>query len=112
MTIERITPGAYEWEAYYGNHIHRYAFAVEVLQTSKPKSVLDVACGSGYGTRYLHDRLGAQLTGVDIDQNTIELAQAAFGGDGIKYAIGNAESLPPCDIPFDAIVSFETIEHL
>ena len=44
-------------------HLHRYALAAGF---SGGRRVLDLACGSGYGTRLLR-AAGAQVTALDLD---------------------------------------------
>ncbi len=112
MAIERIVPGTWEWTAFYGNHIHRYQFAAELLAPSKPKRILDIACGIGYGSDYLRRQLDAEVIGIDKDGGSIAMAQQSFAASGARFEIGQAEALDTMQNKFDAIVSFETIEHL
>jgi SAM-dependent methyltransferase len=91
-------------------HVHRYQLAASLLEGSR---VLDLACGSGYGSRILRSR-AASVTGVDNDAVTIETAQAAVGGqDGIEFVPADAtEFLMAAGTgDFDAIVCFEGLEH-
>ena len=86
------------------DHVKRYRFAASKI---KPKSfVLDVACGCGYGSKLLHD-LGFNVYGVDIDEGAIEYAKTHHNGP--HFIQGVAEDAYG---PFDAVVSFETLEHL
>lgn len=86
------------------DHVQRYRFAASKI---KPKSfILDVACGCGYGSKLLHD-LGFSVYGVDIDQEAIEYAKTHHNGP--HFIQGMAEDAYG---PFDAVVSFETLEHL
>ena len=55
-------------------HLHRYAIAIEL---SKNKSVLDIACGEGYGSHLLALQ-SSSVTGVDIDTVTIEAAKIKY----------------------------------
>ena len=77
--------------------------------------MLDIACGSGYGS-YLLKILGArEVTGVDRDPATVEFARATYAAEGLAFHAGDAASAPagsPWDGPFDVIVSFETVEHV
>jgi ubiquinone/menaquinone biosynthesis C-methylase UbiE/glycosyltransferase involved in cell wall biosynthesis len=89
-------------------HLHRYALATELVSG---KTVLDVACGEGYGSRLLAQR-AARVIGVDVSAETINHAQAKYGGGNLSFAVGAAEKLPLADASVDTIVSFETIEHI
>lgn len=89
-------------------HLARYEFAKELVIG---KNVLDVACGSGYGSAILKAAGAAKVVGLDISSKTIEYAKADFQNQGVEFVVGNAEDLSAYR-GFDVIVSFETIEHL
>lgn len=89
-------------------HVARYKYTQELVGG---KVVLDVACGSGYGT----DILGAkakEVHGVDISQDAVDFARANFTKENVHFKQGGAAKLDFPDAMFDAVVSFETIEHL
>jgi SAM-dependent methyltransferase len=114
MAFERIAPATPEWDAYYANHIQRYAFAARILQRESPPRVLDVACGVGYGAHYLATHEITDVTAVDYDQAALELGQKNFAHPAIRYVQDDCHSLTNASPhgPFDAVVSFETLEHL
>ncbi len=92
-------------------HVHRYRMAAAAIDGGH---VLDLACGSGYGSRILRERAD-RVTGVDNDAPTIEAAQATVGrDDGIDFKVADATefllSTEAADL--DAIVCFEGLEHL
>jgi ubiquinone/menaquinone biosynthesis C-methylase UbiE len=90
-------------------HIERYEFAARKLRDAN--SILDIACGVGYGSRLLKDSLPAALvTGVDSSAEAIEYAKARYARPGLTFRVGDAMNFE--DRPFDAVVSLETIEHL
>jgi SAM-dependent methyltransferase len=88
-------------------HLERYRFALERLE--KSMRVLDIACGAGYGTAMLLAR-GCDVTGVDCDEPTLAAARRQWGEQ--HFLQGDALSLPLDDESFDAVVTFETIEHV
>lgn len=89
-------------------HVHRYFFAGKFV---KDKIVLDVACGSGYGSNYLA-QFAKKVYGLDKDEETIEENKVKFQRDNLEFLTGYAEQLPFVDKTFDVVVSFETIEHI
>ncbi|MCS7071715.1 MAG: class I SAM-dependent methyltransferase, partial [Anaerolinea sp.] len=90
-------------------HLKRYAFA---RAYASGKRVLDVACGVGYGSRYLADA-AASVIGVDVDAAAIAYARRRYGdSDRVQFMQGDALNLPFSDRTFDVICSFETIEHV
>jgi 2-polyprenyl-3-methyl-5-hydroxy-6-metoxy-1,4-benzoquinol methylase len=123
-TIERINLESQEITPVYLEslklHIERYQYAAKVLQNKN--LVLDIACGTGYGSKILSDAGIKFVIGVDISEEAISEANK-ISSDGklifIKkdYKELNVELINQVlqlnsFNGFDAIVSFETIEHL
>lgn len=93
-------------------HLERYAFAAE---HARPGRLLDMACGVGYGTRLVTDRVPAIELGLGVDrsEDAIGYARERYANDRTRYVQGDAMAFRPDDgVPFDTIVSLETIEHL
>jgi ubiquinone/menaquinone biosynthesis C-methylase UbiE len=90
-------------------HVDRYRFAARLV---RGKSVLDVACGEGYGTDLLMRAGATSALGVDISELAVQHASKKYYALGARYILGNAERLDLTDNSFDVVVSFETIEHL
>lgn len=91
-------------------HLHRYHAATRLV---KNKTVLDLACGEGYGSVLLATH-AAHVTGADIDQETIDWATAKYlpSHSNLGFTQASATAIPFADNSFDVIISFETIEHL
>ena len=107
FTGERFVPGIAGEIAH--EHWHRYAFARRWIEG---KRVLDVACGEGYGSTLL-SQAAAQVVGVDIAEDAIAHARAAYAAHpSLRFEHGSATALPLADASVDVVVSFETIEHL
>lgn len=90
-------------------HLNRYLSAKKFI---KGKKVLDIACGEGYGTYLLKRWDAAEVTGVDISEEALEVAREKFAGAGITFLNHTAEELPFENEAFDVVVSYETVEHL
>ena len=90
------------------HHFHRYFCVVELC---RGKRVLDIACGTGYGTALIAEA-ASSVVGVDIDRETIEACRAAYSGGNIVFREGVVEQIPAGDAEFEVVVSFETIEHV
>jgi len=89
-------------------HVERYLFARKYC---KDKEVLDAACGCGYGSNILSKEANNVL-GVDYSQEAIDYAKKYWIAENILFQQFDLNGdLVPLG-KFDAIVSFETIEHL
>lgn len=89
-------------------HYHRYLFA---LQFCRGKSVLDIACGEGYGSALI-GRVASKVTGVDIAGDAVRHATSNYGSDSVSFAVGECADIPVADASVDVVVSFETLEHI
>jgi 2-polyprenyl-3-methyl-5-hydroxy-6-metoxy-1,4-benzoquinol methylase len=94
------------------DHLNRYEFACEKLSGLQQGQLLDLACGVGYGTKMLADRLGLPVIGADVNESAIFHAKRYFSNTLTEFMLADAEKLEFEESTFDAIVSFETIEHI
>lgn len=90
-------------------HINRYVFASSFI---KDKVVLDVACGTGYGSSYLIRKGAKMVIGGDLSEDCLEYAKRHYIKKGLIFLKLDAIELPFPRKYFDVVVSFETIEHL
>ncbi|HMP79087.1 MAG TPA: class I SAM-dependent methyltransferase [Pirellulaceae bacterium] len=91
-------------------HLARYRFAAEFVAGCQ---VMDVACGTGYGSRMLVDEGGAkQVFGFDVSPEAIEYANAKYRRPNIEFAVADGRDLPVAPETMDVVVSFETLEHV
>jgi SAM-dependent methyltransferase len=104
---ERIVPDSTE-PGIVAIHLKRYVFAEPWC---RGKTVLDVACGVGYGTAELA-RVAARVVGGDRDAETIAYARRRYARPNVEFLTLDATALPFDDGSFDVVCSFETIEHL
>jgi 2-polyprenyl-3-methyl-5-hydroxy-6-metoxy-1,4-benzoquinol methylase len=97
------------------HHLARYEWACTVI--GHAARLLDVACGSGYGSYMMAlNNPNLEVIGVDYDPRAIEIAQNRFSAPNLQYRNGDMVRWVYNDYTsmgaFDAIVSFDTIEHL
>jgi 2-polyprenyl-3-methyl-5-hydroxy-6-metoxy-1,4-benzoquinol methylase len=108
FTGERYLP-TLDWPEVAFEHWHRYLLAAEYLAG---KVVLDIACGEGYGSHALAAK-AARVVAVDISADTVRLARSRYGSGNLEFICGSCVDIPvPGTAVFDAVVSFETLEHL
>ena len=107
FTGERFIPGV-PGEIWY-EHWHRYHFAAPLVAGG---NVLDIACGAGYGSALLARR-ALHVTGADISQEAVDHARGRYASlANVEFRQADCAHLPFGDATFDAVVSFETIEHI
>jgi len=90
-------------------HLQRYKYALNYINN---KTVLDIACGSGYGSYFLAKNGNPKhIVGVDISKDSIRYANHRYSHQNIERVVANAEVYSRSNY-FDTVLSFETIEHL
>ncbi len=108
FTGERAIPGATP-ERVMQDHIQRYRFASRFVHGGL---VLDLACGTGYGVEILYHAGAKRVVGADLSRETLSYALAQFRNVGTSFLACQGERLGFRTATFDAVVSFETLEHL
>jgi ubiquinone/menaquinone biosynthesis C-methylase UbiE len=98
-----------EVSPWWGEHVYRYEQVVKYLTGNE--NILDIACGTGYGSYLLSKHVNGKVYGGDIDSKTIAECKNRFTKDNLEYQIMDGTALPFKDNFFDIVVSFETIEH-
>jgi 2-polyprenyl-3-methyl-5-hydroxy-6-metoxy-1,4-benzoquinol methylase len=84
-----------------------YKFASKMI--GKDKRVLDVGCSEGLGTWMLAVECGF-AQGVDLDEKAIETALQNWTEPKVQFLCGDFFDVP--SQPFNAVVSFDVIEHI
>lgn len=106
FTGERWIPGESP-ERVEVDHLSRYQFTTNYV---KGKVVLDIACGTGYGSKLLKEAGAKLVHGVDIDPETLNFAHS-YQAEGLEYRFGNICTFTS-EVEYQVVVCFETIEHV
>lgn len=91
------------------DHIARYQFTAKRIEN---KRVLDIACGTGYGSKILYDAGAKEIIGIDISKETIGFASAKYKEYPLVFQDGDITEIKYDNNYFDVIACFETIEHV
>lgn len=96
-------------------HVVRYQWATQFIRPGD--TVLDAACGLGYGSYLLQSASVAKKTlGIDGSDYAIDYANLNYAAqqEGLEFRVGMLPSalaaLP--DQSIDVVISFETLEHV
>ena len=107
-TGERCVPWAPDVQVVY-EHLHRYMWAASLVAGRR---VLDLASGEGFGAALLAES-AQHVTGIDIDERTVQHSSLNYGAGAIDFQVGDATDLSRfADGSFEAVVAFEIIEHV
>jgi 2-polyprenyl-3-methyl-5-hydroxy-6-metoxy-1,4-benzoquinol methylase len=97
-----------------GPHMREYHHAADVLglHGDATPHLLDVGCGSGYGTAYLKG-LGCHAIGIDVEEACVQFANWAYADKCYLYQTMSATDMSEFhDGRFDRLTSIDSIEHV
>ncbi|MBN8703028.1 MAG: class I SAM-dependent methyltransferase [Bacteroidetes bacterium] len=98
-----------EISPWWGEHVHRYIIASEEIKENS--TILDIACGTGFGAFHLSKIKGSRVYGIDLSEEAITECSNLYKNSNLHFKVGDATKLPFENEHFDYITSFETIEH-
>ena len=94
---------------WWGEHIHRYNEALRFIDPND--TVLDIACGTGFGTDIIAAKTSGKVIGGDIAAEAIEECRGMWNKHNLEFKVLDGTRLDFPDQYFNKIVSFETLEH-
>ncbi len=94
-------------------HLQRYEWVINELKMRNVRMLLDIGCGSGYGTAEIAESLQIPfVAGVDISNNAIEWARRQWDLCNLWFKRTDGIRLHFPSNSIDAVVSFDVLEHL
>lgn len=104
-TGERAIPWNYSTGWIMTPHLLRYAWASSFCHK---KSVVDLACGSGYGA-FMLSFVANMVTGVDSSHQAIAYAETRFSASNLFWGVLDMTQRL---LAADVYVAFECLEHI
>ncbi len=90
---------------------HIFAYNQVSAFAKPPKRVVDIGCGTGYGTGLLSD-LGFDAIGIDVEEKVLRRAIAEYGSSTCTFVRLEGDRLPIPTNTADIVVAFQVIEHV
>lgn len=91
------------------SHVRCYRFAAQFV---REKTLADIGCGAGYGSKILKESGAAEVHGCDISKASLRFAQERFG----EYAHFTRQTVVDLidyrNDSFDIVLSSEVLEHI
>jgi len=92
----------------YLKHMGRYLFSKTYFCG---KTIIDSSCGSGFGSNMLSQK-AKKVVGIDNSWDAIRYCRERYKKPNLSFLQMDCKRLSLPDSTFDAVVSFETLEHL
>jgi len=110
MSVERVEVNE-AGSPWHEEHLSRYAFAKEYFPNKK---VLDIACGTGFGSVYIAEQAPSFLYAADVSTEAIKSTKGKLQKSSTHWECGiqDGTNLQFEDNSFDVIISIETVEHI
>ena len=105
LTGERTLPDVPAENYWYRRHLAVYEW---IAARCAGRTVVDLACGEGYGTAVLARR-AARVTGVDANPEAHEHARLKYSHPGVRFVRDLVDRYAE---DCDAVVFLQTIEHV
>ncbi|MFC1575199.1 class I SAM-dependent methyltransferase [Gemmatimonadota bacterium] len=110
MAVERVDIGQ-SGSPWREEHAARYHWAGPYTQGLE---VLDIACGTGFGSRILVQSGAGRVTAADISEEALALTRELLApfGDRVRVRKEDGGDITLPDASFDVVTSMETVEHV
>lgn len=91
------------------DHVERYRYSARYCYG---KRVLDIACGTGYGSHMISAAGAEEVLGLDISKEAVHFAKNNYSNKNLNFLYGDIQCELDINFTPDLITCFETIEHV
>jgi|APDOM4702015023_1054809.scaffolds.fasta_scaffold10655_1 SAM-dependent methyltransferase len=102
---------AYRTDTQHMVNLSGYVWAARQLGPLEQRYILDLSCGTGYGTDYL-GACAERIVGIDCAPDVVAKSRADYPRLNVTFLAMDGCALGFRDASFDCIVSQDTIEHI
>ena len=108
---QQIKPSIFNFNSFV---VALYDQVIDLIPKKSSQKILDIGCGDGTLSWLIYKKTKSQITGIDLDQLSLEFAKKEFKKRLAKarFLQASAYKLPFKNNSFDLVVSAEVIEHL
>ncbi|MEE2674760.1 MAG: class I SAM-dependent methyltransferase [Myxococcota bacterium] len=106
LTGERLQPGSQLFGVDLARHRAAYVYA---NRNARGTRLLDLGCGTGYGTAELADSVGSKIAIFGLDRVPPSNSSRR---ENTNFVRADLAGIPLADASFSTIASFQVIEHL
>jgi 2-polyprenyl-3-methyl-5-hydroxy-6-metoxy-1,4-benzoquinol methylase len=95
------------------HHLARYLWLAEAL--AERGEILDIGCGAGYGSHLIATRFpDSRVLAVDYDPEGVSHARSSYEAPNLRFVEADAMTWSSQEMArqFNAIISFDSIEHM
>ena len=94
----------------WNHNVHYYPLILNAVPDGARRA-LDVGCGEGMLARELRRRV-PDVTSIDLDETSLELAEAQNANDRIRYVRGDFLTCPFEPASFDVVTTVAALHHM
>ena len=111
-TVERIVPQNFKSREEYLLYL-RHVFVYEALESfiNSDDNVLEIGFGEGYGTKMI-SQFADTVIGLDVHEDAVNYASKRYSSENCTFQHFDGKEIPFEEETFDAVVSYQVIEHI
>lgn len=87
--------------------------AMLALITPPPQKILEVGCGEGHFTAFLHGHFPeSRIDAFDITEDIVNVASSANRYENVRYFVGDTHEIQASNDEYNLVCASEVLEHI